>query len=114
MSLSEVGYLIPVNQSLEEEGSVPKLPITDGTNVIGRNSIPVPDKRLSRKHLTLTASRDGSANLLVVLAFTTHSFFTFLNSFFFFFFHFVISFRFVNPRRGRTQSLLIPGIREGN
>ncbi|QCD91881.1 tyrosyl-DNA phosphodiesterase 1 isoform X1 [Vigna unguiculata] len=65
MSLSEVGYLIPVNQSLEEEGSVPKLPITDGTNVIGRNSIPVPDKRLSRKHLTLTASRDGSANLLV-------------------------------------------------
>ncbi|XP_014520570.1 tyrosyl-DNA phosphodiesterase 1 [Vigna radiata var. radiata] len=65
MSLSEVGYLIPVNESLEEQGLVPKLAITDGTNVIGRNNIPVPDKRLSRKHLTLTASRDGSANLLV-------------------------------------------------
>ncbi|CAJ1925113.1 unnamed protein product [Sphenostylis stenocarpa] len=50
---------------LEEEGSVPKLAISDGTNVIGRDNIPVPDKRLSRKHLTLTASRDGSANLLV-------------------------------------------------
>jgi len=84
MSAFEVGYLIPVNQSSEEEGSVPKLAISDGTNVIGRNNIPVPDKRLSRKHLTLTAFRDGSANLIVVLTFTTLSFFTFIPFFFLF------------------------------
>ncbi|RDX62056.1 Tyrosyl-DNA phosphodiesterase 1 [Mucuna pruriens] len=66
MSLSEVGYLVPLNQNLEEEGSVPKLGVSDGANVIGRNNIPVPDKRLSRKHLTLTASPNAStANLLV-------------------------------------------------
>ncbi|KAK7405871.1 hypothetical protein VNO78_07482 [Psophocarpus tetragonolobus] len=68
MSLPEVvGYLVPVNKNLEEEeeGSVPKLGVSDGTNVIGRNDIAVPDKRLSRKHLTLTASSDGSANLIV-------------------------------------------------
>ncbi|KAF7840668.1 tyrosyl-DNA phosphodiesterase 1 isoform X1 [Senna tora] len=65
MSLSEVGYLVPLNQNLEEDASVPKLPVTDGTNIIGRNNIPVLDKRLSRKHLSLTASADGSANVLV-------------------------------------------------
>ncbi|XP_027361212.1 tyrosyl-DNA phosphodiesterase 1 isoform X4 [Abrus precatorius] len=65
MSLSQVGYLVPLNQNFEEEASVPKLLISDGTNVIGRCNIPVSDKRLSRKHLTLTAAADGSANLLV-------------------------------------------------
>ena len=63
----KVGYLIPLNSNLEEETSLPKLPVSDGTNVIGRDNIPVPDKRLSRKHLSLTASADGSANLLVVI-----------------------------------------------
>ncbi|KAJ1408104.1 SMAD/FHA domain superfamily [Sesbania bispinosa] len=66
MSLSHVGYLVPLNQNLEEEASVPKLPVSDGTNIIGRNNFSVSDKRLSRKHLTLTASPDGSANLHVV------------------------------------------------
>ncbi|KAI9123418.1 hypothetical protein K1719_004718 [Acacia pycnantha] len=65
MSLSQVGYLVPLNQNLEEDTSVPKLPVTDGLNSIGRNNIPVSDKRLSRKHLTLTADADGSANLVV-------------------------------------------------
>lgn len=63
----KVGCLVPLNQNLEEDASVPKLPVKDGTNIIGRNNIPVLDKRLSRKHLTLTASADGSANLVVVL-----------------------------------------------
>ncbi|KAK7308146.1 hypothetical protein VNO77_41743 [Canavalia gladiata] len=65
MSLSQVGYLVPLNQNFEEEGSVPKVAISDGTNVVGRSNIPVSDKRLSRKHLTLIASANGSANLLV-------------------------------------------------
>ncbi|KAJ1408098.1 Tyrosyl-DNA phosphodiesterase I [Sesbania bispinosa] len=66
LSRSHVGYLVPLNQNLEEEASVPKLLVSDGTNVIGRNNFSVSDKRLSRKHLTLTASPDGSANLHVV------------------------------------------------
>ncbi|XP_061354447.1 tyrosyl-DNA phosphodiesterase 1 isoform X2 [Gastrolobium bilobum] len=64
-SHSQVGYLVPLNQNLEEEASVPKLPVSDGTNVFGRNNFPLSDKRLSRKHLSLSASADGSANLLV-------------------------------------------------
>lgn len=68
MSLSpQVGYLVPLNRNFKEEASVPKFAVSDGINVIGRNNIPVPDKRLSRKHLTLTASPNGSASLLVVL-----------------------------------------------
>ncbi|KAH1252780.1 Tyrosyl-DNA phosphodiesterase 1 [Glycine max] len=66
MSLSpQVGYLVPLNRNFKEEASVPKFAVSDGINVIGRNNIPVPDKRLSRKHLTLTASPNGSASLLV-------------------------------------------------
>lgn len=70
-SSSQVGYLVPLNQNLEDEkeekASIPKLPISKGTNILGRNNLTVSDKRLSRKHLTITASTDGSANLLVVL-----------------------------------------------
>lgn len=66
-SHSQVGYLVPLNQNLAEEASVPKLSVSDGSNVIGRNNFPIPDKRLSRKHLTITASADGTANLHVVL-----------------------------------------------
>ncbi|KAK2413955.1 tyrosyl-DNA phosphodiesterase 1, variant 2 [Trifolium repens] len=67
-SHSQVGYLIPLNHNFEEEkqnASIPKLPISDGTNIIGRNNLAVTDKRLSRKHLTITASTDGTANLHV-------------------------------------------------
>jgi len=68
-SHSQIGYLIPLNHNSEEQekASTPKLAITDGTNIIGRNNLTVNDKRLSRKHLTITASIDGTANLLVVL-----------------------------------------------
>ncbi|KAI5430353.1 tyrosyl-DNA phosphodiesterase 1 [Lathyrus oleraceus] len=67
LSHSQIGYLIPLNQNLEEEekASTPKLAISDGTNIIGRNNLAVTDKRLSRKHLTITTSTDGTANLHV-------------------------------------------------
>ncbi|GKV41727.1 hypothetical protein SLEP1_g49225 [Rubroshorea leprosula] len=65
MPRSLIGYLVPLNQNLEEEASLSKLPLTQGPNFIGRNNVSVPDKRLSRKHIALTASPDGSANLLV-------------------------------------------------
>ncbi|KAK9714913.1 hypothetical protein RND81_06G130300 [Saponaria officinalis] len=69
MASSQVGVLIPLNKkSLIEEKSLPKLPIFDGDNVIGRNIVQVVDKRLSRKHIILSASSsstDGSADLFV-------------------------------------------------
>ncbi|XP_058736831.1 tyrosyl-DNA phosphodiesterase 1-like [Vicia villosa] len=66
LSHSQIGYLIPLNQNFEEEkASTPKLAISDGTNIIGRNNLAVTDKRLSRKHLTITTSTDGTANLHV-------------------------------------------------
>ncbi|KAJ7946245.1 Tyrosyl-DNA phosphodiesterase 1 [Quillaja saponaria] len=65
MSRAQIGYLIPLNGKLEEDSSVPKLSVSDGINVIGRNSISVSDKRLSRRHITLAASADGSASLIV-------------------------------------------------
>jgi len=68
-SHSQIGYLIPLNRNFEEEekASTPKLAISDGTNIIGRNNLSVNDKRLSRKHVTITASPNGTANLHVVL-----------------------------------------------
>ncbi|KAL8143841.1 hypothetical protein V2J09_016873 [Rumex salicifolius] len=61
----QVGVLIPEIKDLEEDGFVSTLPIFQGENVIGRNDLQVPDKRLSRKHLCLSASLDGSAELTV-------------------------------------------------
>ncbi|XP_041023489.1 tyrosyl-DNA phosphodiesterase 1 isoform X5 [Juglans microcarpa x Juglans regia] len=66
MAQSQIGYLVPLMQNLVEDASIPKLTLSEGANLIGRNNLPVPDKRLSRKHITLTASADGSsANLFV-------------------------------------------------
>ncbi|XP_021766943.1 tyrosyl-DNA phosphodiesterase 1-like isoform X1 [Chenopodium quinoa] len=65
MVSSQVGILIPLNKSLEKEKSLPELPVSEGDNVIGRSNVPVTDKRLSRKHLILSASSDGCADLLV-------------------------------------------------
>ncbi|KAJ4703195.1 Tyrosyl-DNA phosphodiesterase 1 [Melia azedarach] len=65
MSATKIGFLVPLDNNLNEDSSLPKLPLSQGSNVIGRSNIPVSDKRLSRKHLTLTASADGSANLVV-------------------------------------------------
>ncbi|KAK0578297.1 hypothetical protein LWI29_008219 [Acer saccharum] len=65
MSATKIGCLVPLNNDFKEDTSLSNLPLSPGLNVIGRNNISVSDKRLSRKHLTLTAAADGSANLLV-------------------------------------------------
>ncbi|GMH15800.1 hypothetical protein Nepgr_017641 [Nepenthes gracilis] len=65
MSCFEVGVLVPLKNDLEEDHSTPRFPVFEGDNVLGRNIIPVTDKRLSRKHLSLSASADGSADLIV-------------------------------------------------
>ncbi|TXG47099.1 hypothetical protein EZV62_026393 [Acer yangbiense] len=64
MSATKIGYLVPLNNDFKEDTSLSNLPLSPGLNVIGRNNISISDKRLSRKHLTLTAAADGSANLL--------------------------------------------------
>ncbi|XP_022720583.1 tyrosyl-DNA phosphodiesterase 1 isoform X2 [Durio zibethinus] len=65
MPRSQIGYLVPVNKNLEEDASLPKLSLFYGPNFIGRNDVSISDKRLSRKHIALTTSPDGSADLLV-------------------------------------------------
>lgn len=63
----KIGFLLPLNDKFEEDTSKPQLPIFQGPNFVGRSCIPVADKRLSRKHLTITASGDdGSADVVVV------------------------------------------------
>ncbi|KAF4365126.1 tyrosyl-DNA phosphodiesterase 1 isoform X1 [Cannabis sativa] len=65
MAQPQISYLVPLNEKYEEDTEVPQIPIFRGLNFIGRNSISVSEKRLSRKHLTLTASPNGSASLVV-------------------------------------------------
>ncbi|KAJ8442278.1 hypothetical protein Cgig2_011201 [Carnegiea gigantea] len=68
MAPSLVGVLVPLNKSFQEDDSAPRLPVFEGHNVVGRGNVPANDKRLSRKHITLSASlHDGSALLLVNL-----------------------------------------------
>ncbi|KAL0442896.1 UNVERIFIED_CONTAM: Tyrosyl-DNA phosphodiesterase 1 [Sesamum latifolium] len=62
-----IGFLVPLNRNLEEEkkSSVPKIPLSRGITYIGRDCIPVTDKRLSRRHLAVNAFADGSADIVV-------------------------------------------------
>lgn len=62
----KVGYLVPLDKNLEEDNSGLKIPLSEGPNIIGRSNVLVSDKRISRKHITLTISTDGPAKLLVV------------------------------------------------
>ncbi|KAM2481639.1 hypothetical protein PS1_005123 [Malus domestica] len=61
-----MGYLVPLNAKLEEDASLPKMPLSRGPNYIGRNTTAsLSDKRLSRKHLALTIDASDSAVLVV-------------------------------------------------
>ncbi|KAH8512075.1 hypothetical protein H0E87_009321 [Populus deltoides] len=60
MTHSPIAYLVPLSPSLEENASIPKLPLSNGQNTIGRNDISASDKRLSRNHLSLTLSLTSS------------------------------------------------------
>ncbi|XP_073061478.1 tyrosyl-DNA phosphodiesterase 1 isoform X2 [Primulina eburnea] len=62
-----VGFLVPLNNDLEEENgsSMPKIPVSAGVNYVGRQCIPTVDKRLSRRHLTINSLDDGSADVFV-------------------------------------------------
>ncbi|KAM5588614.1 tyrosyl-DNA phosphodiesterase 1 [Rosa sericea] len=61
-----VGHLVPLSNHVQEDASIPKIPLSRGRNSIGRNSAPsLTDKRLSRNHLSLTAAADSDADLVV-------------------------------------------------
>lgn len=59
---------MPLNGNLEEEEntSIPKIPLSRGITYVGRDRIPVTDKRLSRRHLAVNTFADGSADIIVV------------------------------------------------
>ncbi|KAG6416517.1 hypothetical protein SASPL_123948 [Salvia splendens] len=60
------GFLVPVNgNSKEEKCSIPKIVLSHDTTYIGRDISLVADKRLSRRHIAVTISADGSADILV-------------------------------------------------
>nr|CAB3454489.1 unnamed protein product [Digitaria exilis] len=61
-----VGTLVSFKDSAgSSNGSVSTIPIFEGINVVGRNHLVVPDKRISRKHLSLKTSADGSIEITV-------------------------------------------------
>ncbi|KAM3239007.1 tyrosyl-DNA phosphodiesterase 1 isoform X1 [Capsicum annuum] len=66
-SKAQVGFLVPLSDNLEEDekSSIPKIPLSEGPNCVGRDCIPVTDKRLSRKHLTIKATCTGFADVVV-------------------------------------------------
>ncbi|XP_047938783.1 tyrosyl-DNA phosphodiesterase 1 isoform X1 [Salvia hispanica] len=60
------GFLVPLNgNSKEEKCSISKIVLSHDTTYIGRDITPVADKRLSRRHIAVTISADGSADILV-------------------------------------------------
>lgn len=66
--VQKVGVLVPLNANLEEDtsNSIPRVEISKCINLLGRDVIPITDKRLSRKHVSIIVSADDSAEVLVV------------------------------------------------
>lgn len=60
-----IGFLLPLGSNRAVDNSAPKIPIYEGNNIVGRNNLTVSDKRVSRKHISLRASIDGSADVMV-------------------------------------------------
>ncbi|GER27220.1 tyrosyl-DNA phosphodiesterase-related [Striga asiatica] len=60
-----IGFLTPLNGKLEEKGTSPKIPLSKGITYVGRDCIPITDKRLSRQHIAVSVSDDGSADIIV-------------------------------------------------
>ncbi|XP_020096717.1 tyrosyl-DNA phosphodiesterase 1 isoform X2 [Ananas comosus] len=67
MSASRVklGALVPLQSNLVGNDSLSRIPIFEGANTVGRCNLSVTDKRVSRKHISLHASTDGSIEVLV-------------------------------------------------
>ncbi|XP_038981850.1 tyrosyl-DNA phosphodiesterase 1 isoform X2 [Phoenix dactylifera] len=61
----KIGLLIPLQKNLLVDYSVSNIPIFQGRNIIGRNNLAISDKRVSRKHVSLHTTVDGSAEVVV-------------------------------------------------
>ncbi|VFQ88592.1 unnamed protein product [Cuscuta campestris] len=65
----QVAFFTPLKdisaEAEEGSGSIPKIPINEGPNCLGRSCVPANDKRISRKHLTVIATSGGSAEVFV-------------------------------------------------
>lgn len=62
----KIGTLVPLESVNAKSCSVPNIPVFEGDNVVGRNDLKISDKRVSRKHISLKASVNGSIEVLVV------------------------------------------------
>lgn len=60
------GFLVPLERNLTANCSAAKIPIYEGYNVVGRSNLTVFDKRVSRQHISLQTSFDGSTEIVVV------------------------------------------------
>ncbi|XP_020589645.1 tyrosyl-DNA phosphodiesterase 1 isoform X2 [Phalaenopsis equestris] len=60
-----IGFLLPLQSNLTVDDSAPRISVFEGVNFVGRNNITMPDKRVSRKHISLHGSSDGIAELTV-------------------------------------------------
>ena len=67
MYATKIGYLSPLNNDFKQDFTL-KPTTLSRPKCDRRNNVLVSDNRLSRKHFTLTAAADGSANLLVVIS----------------------------------------------
>ncbi|CAL9121280.1 unnamed protein product [Musa textilis] len=60
-----IGSLVSCQRNLVAGCLASNVPIFEGANFVGRNNLNVSDKRVSRKHISLQASFDGSAEVVV-------------------------------------------------
>lgn len=59
----KIGLLVPLQKNLLTDYL--NIPIFQGANVVGRNNLAIADKRVSRKHISLHTTVDGSAEVVV-------------------------------------------------
>ncbi|KAL6554282.1 hypothetical protein OROMI_019955 [Orobanche minor] len=63
-----IGFLMPLNGNLEEEmdGWIPKIPLSKGSTYVGRDCIPITDKRLPKEgtNPVVVRSKNGRKKLL--------------------------------------------------
>ncbi|WOL15127.1 hypothetical protein Cni_G23908 [Canna indica] len=60
-----IGLLVPLKRNLVADCSASNISIFRGDNVVGRSNLTVADKRVSRRHISLKASFDGSTEIVV-------------------------------------------------
>ncbi|KAI0529672.1 hypothetical protein KFK09_002226 [Dendrobium nobile] len=60
-----IGLLLPLQRNFIVDALAAKISVFEGVNFVGRDNITMPDKRVSRKHISLHGSSDGVVELVV-------------------------------------------------